>query len=181
MSLRKSRQSRPNWRSSPMTQHLGKFEIRRELGRGAQSVVYLAFDPGLKREVAIKTLHFSRPDPAQNRYLLGEAQTVSQLRHANIVPIFEAGEEEGDLYLVFEYVPGKSLAQHLADGGALTPVRAVTLMTGILDALAHGVLGFRIELVGRPIDGFVLLLGEEAATGEGQGGENGGEQWGFCR
>ena len=120
-----------------MTQHLGKFEIRRELGRGAQSVVYLAFDPGLKREVAIKTLHFSRPDPAQNRYLLGEAQTVSQLRHANIVPIFEAGEEEGDLYLVFEYVPGKSLAQHLADGGALTPVRAVTLMTGILDALAH--------------------------------------------
>ena len=46
-----------------MDKHIGRFEIIRELGRGAQSVVYLARDPHLQREVAIKTLHFSYPDP----------------------------------------------------------------------------------------------------------------------
>ncbi|MBP7490148.1 MAG: protein kinase, partial [Azospira sp.] len=117
-------------------QKIGRFEIRRELGRGAQSVVYLAYDPQLEREIAIKTLHFSRPDAAQNAALLAEARTVSQLRHANIVPIFEAGEEGGDLYLVFQYVPGKNLAQYLKDAGALSPVKAVTLMRSILEAVA---------------------------------------------
>ncbi|HJW02660.1 MAG TPA: HDOD domain-containing protein [Azospira sp.] len=119
-----------------MALQIGRFEIRRELGRGAQSIVYLAYDPQLQREIAIKTLHFSHPDAKQNQALLAEARTVSQLRHANIVPIFEANEEDGDLYLVFEYVPGKSLAQHLKDAGPLSPVRAITLMRSVLDAMA---------------------------------------------
>ena len=76
---------------------IGRFEIVRELGRGAQSVVYLARDPQLQREIAIKTLHFSKPDPAQNKTLLAEARAVSKLRHPNLVPIFEAGEEAGDV------------------------------------------------------------------------------------
>lgn len=119
-----------------MAQQIGHFEIRRELGRGAQSIVYLAYDPQLQREIAIKTLHFERPDAKQNQALLAEARTVSQLRHANIVPIFEAGEEDGDLYLVFEYVPGKNLSQHLKESGPLSPVRAITLMRSVLDAMA---------------------------------------------
>ena len=53
-----------------MTKRIGRFDIVRELGRGAQSVVYLARDPHLEREVAIKTLHFTRPDPEQNKVLL---------------------------------------------------------------------------------------------------------------
>lgn len=120
-----------------MSKHVGRFEIVRELGRGAQSVVYLARDPHLQREVAIKTLHFSRSDPQQNEQLLSEARMVSQLRHPNIVPIFEAGEEAGDLYLVFEYVPGKNLADYLKISGGLTPVKAIAIMHPILDAIAH--------------------------------------------
>lgn len=120
-----------------MSRHIGRFEIRGELGRGAQSTVYRAFDPQLQREIAIKTLHFGRANPAQNRVLLDEARLVGKLRHANIVPIFEAGEEGGDLYLVFEYVPGKSLAEFLHASGALSPVKAVTTMRPILDAVAH--------------------------------------------
>ncbi len=120
-----------------MAKHVGRFQIIRELGRGAQSVVYLAHDPHLEREVAIKTLHFSQPDPAQNARLLAEARTVSQLRHPNVVPIFEAGEEAGDLYLAFEYVPGKNLGEYLKASGALSPVRAITVMRPILDAIAH--------------------------------------------
>ena len=120
-----------------MSKKIGRFEVRRELGRGAQSVVYLGFDPQLQREVAIKTLHFSRPDAAQNQALLQEARTVSQLRHPNLVPIFEAGEQGGDLYLVFEYVPGSNLAEFLKTSGALPPVKAVTLLRPILDAVGH--------------------------------------------
>lgn len=120
-----------------MSKRIGRFEIRRELGRGAQSVVYLGFDPQLQREIAIKTLHFTHPDPTQNGVLLAEARMVSKLRHANIVPIFEAGEEGGDLYLVFEYVPGKNLAEFLQASGALSPVKAVTILQPILDAVAY--------------------------------------------
>jgi serine/threonine protein kinase len=94
-----------------MGERIGRFEIRKELGRGAQSVVYLAFDPHLEREVAVKTMHFSAASDRQNVDLLGEARIVSKLRHPGIVPIFEAGEQDGDLYLVFEYVKGESLAQ----------------------------------------------------------------------
>jgi serine/threonine protein kinase len=117
--------------------NVGRFEIIRELGRGAQSIVYLARDPHLQRQVAIKTLHFARSDPQQNRQLLDEARMVSQLRHPNIVPIFEAAETQGDLYLVFQYVPGKNLAEFLKVSGGLTPAKAIAIMQPILDAIAH--------------------------------------------
>jgi len=120
-----------------MARYIGRFEVRGELGRGAQSVVYLGFDPQLQREVAIKTMHFAHPDPAQNRVLLGEARTVGKMRHPNIVPIFDAGEQGGDLYLVFEYVPGKNLAEFLQQSGALPPVKAIAILRPILDAIAH--------------------------------------------
>jgi serine/threonine protein kinase len=120
-----------------MSKKIGRFEVRKELGRGAQSTVYLGFDPQLQREIAIKTVHFSNANPAQNQVLLDEARTVSKLRHPNIVPIFEAGEEGGDLYLVFEYVPGKNLAEFLRDSGALTPLKAAGILRPILDGLAH--------------------------------------------
>jgi serine/threonine protein kinase len=120
-----------------MNRKIGRFELRGELGRGAQSTVYLGFDPQLQREIAIKTLHFGQPDPAQNKVLLDEARMVSKLRHANIVPIFEAGEAAGDLYLVFEYVPGKNLAEFLRDSGVLSPVKALGILRPILDAVAH--------------------------------------------
>lgn len=120
-----------------MSKQIGRFEIVRELGRGAQSVVYLARDPHLQRDVAIKTLHFSLPDPQKNQQLLAEARMVSPLRHPNIIPIFEAGEEQGDFYLVFEYVPGKNLGEFLKTGDRLTPVKAIAILKPVLDAIAH--------------------------------------------
>lgn len=120
-----------------MSEQIGRFEIVRELGRGSQSVVYLARDPHLQREVAIKTLNFLRPDPQKNQQLLIEARMVSQLRHPNIVPIFEAGEEQGGIYLVFEYVAGVNLGDHLRESGRLTPVKAIAILLPVLDAIAH--------------------------------------------
>lgn len=120
-----------------MGERIGRFEIRGELGRGAQSAVYLAFDPHLEREVAVKTLHFSAASARRNIDLLGEARLVSKLRHPGIVPIFEVGEQDGDLYLVFEYVPGESLAQLIGREAPLPAARAASLMSAILAAIAH--------------------------------------------
>ncbi|WP_291987060.1 serine/threonine protein kinase [Candidatus Accumulibacter sp. ACC007] len=120
-----------------MSKQVGRFELIRELGRGAQSVVYLARDPHLQRQVAIKTLHFARSDPLQKQQLLAEARMVSQLRHPSIVPIFEAAEEQGDLYLVFQHVPGRNLAEHLQLSGRLPAEKAIAIMQAVLDAVAH--------------------------------------------
>lgn len=115
---------------------LGRFELRRILGRGAQSVVWLAFDPRLEREVAIKLMKVDKgADAAAVSQWLQEARSVSRLTHPNIVPVFEADVQEEQPYLVFEYVPGKTLASLLAERGALLPAEAVTLMREVLDAL----------------------------------------------
>lgn len=116
---------------------IGRFEIRKELGRGAQSVVYLAWDPQLQREVAIKTMHFDESESHLNTMLLGEARTVSKLRHANVVPIFDAGEQDGDPYLVFEYVQGPTLADKIHRDGPMPPLQAVAILRQVVDALAQ--------------------------------------------
>ncbi|MCX8087012.1 MAG: HDOD domain-containing protein [Rhodocyclaceae bacterium] len=116
---------------------IGRFEIRGELGRGAQSIVYLAWDPELQREVAIKTLHFLHPDPERNARLLAEARTASKLRHPHVVPIYDAGLQDGDPYLVFERVHGRDLAEMLKKEGPLAPIKAAALMAKVADALAQ--------------------------------------------
>ena len=111
---------------------LGRFELRRVLGQGAQSVVWLAFDPRLEREVAIKLLKGSVGSVPQ---WLQEARSVSRLTHPNIVPVLEADVQDNQPYLVFEFVPGHTLANVLTLRGALPPDEAVALMLDVLDAL----------------------------------------------
>ena len=122
-----------------MAQNIGRFQVIRILGRGAQSVVFLAFDPQLQREVAIKTVHFAQQEDRELKVkaLLQESLTVSRLQHPNIVPIFEAGEHDGNPYLVFEYVEGKTLTALLKEEGALPVTRAIEIIGQVLDAIAH--------------------------------------------
>jgi len=122
---------------APQPKKIGKFDILRVLGTGGQSVVYLGYDANLQREVAIKSLHLSGRDAAQKRMLMDEARTVSKLRHPNIVPIFDAGEQDGDPYLVFEYVEGHTLGELLREEGGMAPPRAVEAMLQILDGIEH--------------------------------------------
>jgi len=113
---------------------LGRFELRRILGRGAQSVVWLGFDPRLEREVAIKLMKVDKgSDASVITQWLQEARSVSRLTHSNIVPVFEADVQEQQPYLVFEYVPGQTLAALLGKRGAVPPGEAVTLMLDVLD------------------------------------------------
>ena len=116
---------------------LGRFELRRILGRGAQSVVWLGFDPRLEREVAIKLMKVGQgSDASAIAHWLQEARSVSRLTHPNIVPVFEADLHEQQPYLVFEYVAGQTLSDRLAKQGAMSPIEAVAIMVEVLDALS---------------------------------------------
>lgn len=117
---------------------LGRFELRKLLGRGAQAAVWLAHDPLLQRDVALKLLHSPAdgqlPDEAQ-QWLL-EARSLSRLVHPHIVTLFEADVYDQRPGLVLEYVSGPSLAQHIKETGGMAPHRAVVTLIDILSALA---------------------------------------------
>lgn len=118
---------------------VGRFVLQDILGRGAQATVWRAHDERLDREVALKLLLPGAAGISVNQWL-HEARAVSRLSHPNIVPVFEADDADGQPYLVFELVRGRTLAEALRAGGAMTARAAVTLLRGVLEALraAHG-------------------------------------------
>jgi serine/threonine protein kinase len=116
---------------------LGRFELRKILGRGAQSTVWLAFDPRMEREVAIKVMRVdSGSDTKALTQWLDEARSVGRVKHPNIVPVYEADIQGNQPYLVFEYIAGTTLDQVLKQRGAMAPHEAVALMLDVLDAVA---------------------------------------------
>lgn len=120
---------------------LGRFRILRRLGHGAQGEVCLAEDTRLGRHVALKTVRVSAGSEADQvrrvRALLDEAKIVSQLSHPNIVALYDAGDDAGTPYLVFEYVEGETLAAHLRRHRTLPPAKAADLAAQVLAALGY--------------------------------------------
>ena len=115
---------------------LGRFELKKQLGRGAQATVWLALDPRLQRKAAIKLMRpLQDQDPSVLEQWLREARHVGRLAHPYIVPVFEADVQGAQPYIVFEYVPGSTLAEHLAQQGRCTPHDAVALMVDVLGGL----------------------------------------------
>jgi serine/threonine protein kinase/WD40 repeat protein len=116
---------------------IGPFPILRALGEGGCGVVYLASDPVLKREVAIKVPRGSLLNSKQNlERFVQEAKIVAKLQHTNIVEIFQVGSNGSSQFLVFEYCGGGSLADWLAKQDALLPPR---VCAEILLSLARAV------------------------------------------
>jgi serine/threonine protein kinase len=118
---------------------IARFEVTRVLGAGAQGAVYLAHDPRLDRQVAIKTITVAPGEAREElvRTLLDEARTVSRLVHPNIVPLYDADEDAGTPFLVFEYVEGASLAERMRGEGRLPVVRAVEIAIAILMGVGY--------------------------------------------
>ena len=115
---------------------LGKYEIVREIGRGGMGVVYLARDTMLQgREVALKTLPAEvAADPARRERLKREATAAGKIAHSGVAAVHDLVEVGGHLFIVSEYVNGRSLRELLADG-PLPVERAVALTLEIADAL----------------------------------------------
>jgi serine/threonine protein kinase len=117
------------------TRRVGRFELKGELGRGAQATVWLGYDPRLQREVAVKVIN-PDADAASVAQWLDEARAVSRLAHPNIVPVFEADQDGAVSFMVFEYVTGPTLTELLRKRGKLPEREAAALMRDVLDAIA---------------------------------------------
>src|SRR5439155_14176914 len=118
---------------------LGRFQIRRELGRGGYGLVYLAYDPRLGREVALKV---PRADalvtPSLRERFVREARAAAALDHPNIVPVHEAGAIGPICYITYAYCSGPTLAAWLRDRAAPVPAaEAAALVATLAQAVAH--------------------------------------------
>jgi serine/threonine-protein kinase len=122
--------------------HLGKYEITEVLGRGAMGVVFKGFDPGIRRTVAIKTIRREliegeRPVAAMLARFRNEAQAAGKLAHPGIVAVYDYGEDASVAYIAMEYVEGNSLREYLGRGTRFVERDVVSIMSQLLEALAH--------------------------------------------
>ena len=115
-----------------------RYEIIKTIGEGGMANVYLANDTILDRKVAIKVLRGDLSnDEKFIRRFKREALSVSNLSHPNIVEVYDVGEEEGNYYIVMEYIEGKTLKQLLQKRGALTLTEVIDIMSQLTDGLSH--------------------------------------------
>ena len=122
-----------------------RYELEEVVGTGGMSTVYRAHDQLLERNVALKVLHphYAGDDEYVERFRR-EARSVAQLSHPHIVTVIDRGEDDGQQFIVFEYVDGENLKQLVERTGPLPTRRAIELAIEIADALAfaheHGLI-----------------------------------------
>ncbi|GAB6042345.1 CHASE2 domain-containing serine/threonine-protein kinase [Endothiovibrio diazotrophicus] len=123
---------------------LGRYQIEKELGKGAMGVVYLGKDPKINRTVAIKTMALSQEfeadelDEVKERFFR-EAETAGRLNHPMIVSIFDAGEEQDLAYIAMEFLEGKDLTVFTKADHLLPPIRVfdIVMKVGMALDFAH--------------------------------------------
>jgi serine/threonine protein kinase len=127
---------------------LGRYEVEKELGRGAMGVVYLGRDPKINRAVAIKTLRFENDvEPEETKSVrerfFREAESAGTLNHPNIIRIFDAGEDNEIAFIAMELLEGEDLKKYVDKANLLPVPLIVEYVATIADALdyahAHGV------------------------------------------
>lgn len=120
------------------TTRIGRYEIEKELGRGAMAVVYKAVDPLIGRVVAIKTIRLESTAGMEQtelkKRLYREAQSAGNLSHPNIVTIYDIGEESDTSYIAMEFIEGESLQDWMAKN----PLPAVEQTIAIIEQIASG-------------------------------------------
>lgn len=121
---------------------LGRYQVEKELGKGAMGVVYLGKDPKIGRVVAIKTMALSQEfdgdelTDARERFFR-EAETAGRLQHPHIVTIYDAGEEHDLAYIAMEFLKGRDLVEYCKDGNLLPMQRVVSVVERVASALAY--------------------------------------------
>jgi len=125
--------------SKPM---LGRYEIEKELGKGAMGVVYLGKDPKIGRVVAIKTMALAQEFEADElqdvkERFFREAETAGRLNHPNIVTMYDAGEEHDLAYIAMEFLKGKDLVMHTKPDNLLPLPKVMSIIARVADALDY--------------------------------------------
>ncbi|MCH7687989.1 MAG: protein kinase [Planctomycetes bacterium] len=101
--------SKPSWIGQKLA---GRYEIEELLGQGGMSAVYKGTDPNLRRTVAIKLIHAHlSEDPQFVSRFEEEAAAVAQLKHPNVIQVFDFDHDKDTYYMVLEFVPGETLQQ----------------------------------------------------------------------
>jgi serine/threonine-protein kinase len=120
---------------------LGRYEIIKELGRGAMGIVYLGKDPSINREVAIKTVSYTDVEPEQlnevKDQFFREAEAAGKLTHPNIVTIYDVGEDHDMAYIAMELLIGKELTNFCRKGNLLPVQRALGVAASVAEALDY--------------------------------------------
>ena len=121
---------------------LGRYQVEKELGKGAMGVVYLGKDPKIGRVVAIKTMALSQefePDELEDvkQRFFREAETAGRLNHPNIVTIYDAGEEHDLAYIAMEFLKGKDLVPQTKPGGLLPLPKTLSIIARVAEALSY--------------------------------------------
>lgn len=121
---------------------LGRYQVEKELGKGAMGVVYLGRDPKINRTVAIKTMALSQEfeadelDEVKERFFR-EAETAGRLNHPNIVTIFDAGEEHDLAFIAMEFLKGKDLTPYTKEGNLLPVPKVIDIIVKSAQALDY--------------------------------------------
>jgi len=121
---------------------LGRYEVEKELGKGAMGVVYLGKDPQIARTVAIKTMALSQEfeedelDEVKERFFR-EAQTAGRLNHPNIVAIYDVGEEHDLAYIAMEFLEGHDLSRYIKSDALLPVTTVLSIITLSAEALNY--------------------------------------------
>ena len=121
---------------------LGRYEIEKELGKGAMGVVYMGRDPKINRVVAIKTMALSQEFEGDElvevkERFFREAETAGRLNHPNIVTMFDAGEEHDLAYIAMEFLKGKDLVPYTKPDQLMPLPRVLSIVARVADALSY--------------------------------------------
>lgn len=121
---------------------LGRYQVEKELGKGAMGVVYMGRDPKINRIVAIKTMALSQEfDESEladvKERFFREAETAGRLNHPNIVTMYDAGEEHDLAYIAMEFLKGRDLVPYTKPGSLLEVDKVNSIIARVADALAY--------------------------------------------
>ena len=141
---------------------LGKYRVERRLGIGGMGTVFLATDEQLNRPVALKVLPRERANnPTLKRRFKSEGQAAALLQHKNIVSVYEAGEENGYLYLALEYVDGIDVLEWVRKRGRIPFKRTLDIIQQVAHALRHA---YHKNIVHRDIKPSNLMIARDGTV-----------------
>lgn len=140
----------------------GRYRVLSHIADGGMATVYLALDTRLDREVALKVM---RPGLAGDETFVSrfrrEARSAARLSHPNVVAVFDQGEDDGNIFLAMEYVPGQTLREVMQAEGPLTPRAALDFLDPMLQALASA---HRAGIIHRDVKPENVILREDGTV-----------------